>query len=179
MAKWMWLKTQYLTYFHDEKFHHNRGLYITQCLIATACIFLVLLSLNVLANDIVIATIGATSFIVFTMPHKEGAKSRYIVGSYILGVTVGAIAYYISTIPWLSHFLFLQQYYDEIFGAIAVGVTMFLMVILNIEHPPAAGLALALVLNDWDFNTLLVIGLAIILILSFRHLFRRKMIDLI
>ena len=44
-----------------------------------------------------------------------------------------------------------------VFAALATGLAMFLMVVTRTEHPPAAALALGLVLNEWDPLTLLVV----------------------
>jgi CBS-domain-containing membrane protein len=43
-----------------------------------------------------------------------------------------------------------------LFGAAAVGLAIFLMVITNTEHPPAGGLALGVVLAEWDTVALVV-----------------------
>jgi CBS-domain-containing membrane protein len=55
-----------------------------------------------------------------------------------------------------------------VFGALATGVAMFLMVITKTEHPPAAAVALGLVLNAWDWPTLAFImgGIAFLSIIK-------------
>jgi CBS-domain-containing membrane protein len=49
-----------------------------------------------------------------------------------------------------------------IFGGLATGIAMFLMVMTRTEHPPAAALALGLVLNEWTAITLLVVFAGVI-----------------
>jgi len=44
-----------------------------------------------------------------------------------------------------------------IFGSLATSVAMFVMVVTRTEHPPAAALALGLVLNEWNLLTLAVV----------------------
>lgn len=44
-----------------------------------------------------------------------------------------------------------------IFGALATSTAMFVMVVTRTEHPPAAALALGLVLNEWNLLTLVVV----------------------
>ena len=44
-----------------------------------------------------------------------------------------------------------------IFGAVATSLAMFTMVATRTEHPPAAALALGLVLNEWNLLTLGVV----------------------
>jgi CBS-domain-containing membrane protein len=43
-----------------------------------------------------------------------------------------------------------------VFGALAVGLAIFVMVITDTEHPPAAGLALGLVLDEYNHMTAVV-----------------------
>ncbi len=49
-----------------------------------------------------------------------------------------------------------------LFGALAMGIAMFLMVVTKSEHPPAAALALGLVLNEWTTLTLAVVIVGVI-----------------
>ena len=44
-----------------------------------------------------------------------------------------------------------------LFGVLATGLAMFAMVITKTEHPPAAVLALGLVLNEWSMLTIVVV----------------------
>lgn len=163
----------------DDHFSQNKGKYVSQCLLATFAIFATLLSLNIVPNDVVIASMGATSFTVFAMPHKDISRARYVLGGYVIGVTLGSICYFLARSVSPSEFYFIALYHDEFFGAIAVGFTMFLMVILNSEHPPAAACALGLVIDQWSIRAIIVLFLGLVLILSYRHLFRRFMINLL
>ncbi|RLG73997.1 MAG: HPP family protein, partial [Thermoprotei archaeon] len=51
--------------------------YVLQSLLATISIFIVLLFLS-LQHAVVIASIGATTFIIFTMPNSIAAKSKNV-----------------------------------------------------------------------------------------------------
>lgn len=170
-----WTPGQYI----DQKFYKNKLKYVLQCGLATLAIFATLLSLNILPNDVVIASIGATSFMVFAIPHRDISRERFVIGGYLIGMFFGSICFYLSTFFLTSDNFFLMQYNDEVFGALAVGLTMFFMVILNFEHPPAAAAALGLVIDQWSLRALIVTGLAIFLILAYRHLFKRYMINLL
>lgn len=64
-------------------------------------------------------------------------------------------------------------------GAISVGLSIFLMVITDTEHPPAAGLALAFVLNTWNLKTVIFVVFAAVLLSLVKHLFRNRLKDLI
>jgi CBS-domain-containing membrane protein len=133
--------------FFDPKFKDNPGKYIAQCAMAALVLFVVLLLLDVRSNAAVIGALGASSFIAFTMPHANVSKPRYLLGGYAVGIVVGVACYYTSRLAVLANVPLFQESGPEVFGALAVGISIFVMVITNLEHPPAAGVALGLALN--------------------------------
>ena len=90
-------------------------------------IFCVLMTLNLVSSDLVIASIASSAFVVFSMPHKVRSQSRYIIGGYCVGLFVGLITYSFSLL-FAENYPLLQHFRDEIFGALAVGISIFLMV---------------------------------------------------
>jgi CBS-domain-containing membrane protein len=80
----------------DEKFGTNKTRYILQCLLAVLAVFLVLLILDAKKNSIVIAALGASSFIVFTMPHRRSCRARFLIGGYVVGVISGFVCFRLS-----------------------------------------------------------------------------------
>lgn len=66
-----------------------------------------------------------------------------------------------------------------LWGAIAIGLSMFLMVIFNFEHPPATALALGLVTEGYDIRTIIIVFMISGILLLVRRLFRHWLIDLI
>ena len=143
--------------------------YVVQCLIATATLGFVLLYMDIVIDTTVVASIGATSFIIFTMPHTNGAKPKYILGGYCVGTVVGVLANY----------LLVMSVPINIVGALAVGLAMFFMVVTNTEHPPAAALALGIAINGYTLNTIIfVYGVAITLLLI-KWLLRKWLMDLL
>ena len=74
----------------DEKFRRNKVRYISQCILATLSVFVVLLLLDVITNVAVIAALGASFFIAFTMPEKQVSKPRFLIGGYLEGLYIKA-----------------------------------------------------------------------------------------
>lgn len=138
----------------------------------------ILLFLNHFVYTTIIASLGATTFIVFTMPKTHSAKSKNIIGGYTIGIIFGIIFYFISLflIDIIKN-INLHTIY-MITGALSVGVTMFVMTITNTEHPPAVGMALSLILTPWDFKTLFFVYLCIILMIIVKRLLKNHLIDL-
>ena len=64
-------------------------------------------------------------------------------------------------------------------GATAISLAMFTMVVTRTEHPPAAALALGLVLNEWNLLTLLVVLLGVIGLSIIKQLVLPALLDLI
>lgn len=106
--------------------------YIFQSLLATLTTFIVL-SLLSIEHAVIIASIGATAFIVFAMPKSITAKPRSVIGGHLVGLLSGSLC---ALIP---HPSFLQS---VIVYSLAVGLSIFVMVIVDMEHPPASGTAL-------------------------------------
>lgn len=146
----------------DEKFRGNKARYLFQCILATLSVLIVLLSLDAISNAAVIAALGASFFIAFTMPEAQVSRPRFLIGGYLVGIAVGSLCHYLSLVPLLMQLPISQNLSYVLFGAISVGLAIFLMVITNTEHPPAASLALGLVLNEFNYMTVGVVLIGII-----------------
>jgi CBS-domain-containing membrane protein len=162
----------------DGKIKKNLTNYIGQSFLATFAIFLVLAFLNVLKETAIIASLGATAFIIFTMPKSYFSKPRCLIGGYVVGIIAGLFCHFICCFLSL-HLILGQKLYYILFGSLAVGIAIFLMVITNTEHAPAAGIALGLVINEWDWQTIIFIISAVILFAVIKRLLKAKLIDLV
>jgi len=146
----------------DEKFKSNKARYIFQCLLATLCVFVVLLILDAMTDAAVIAALGASSFIAFTMPEAQVSRPRFLIGGYLVGIAAGYVCYHLSLIPWLAQLSIIQERSSVVFGALSVGLAILVMVVTDTEHPPAAGLALGLVLDEYNHRTVAIVLVGII-----------------
>lgn len=146
--------------------------YILQSILATASIFLIIILLQA-NNNILIASLGATTFIVFAMPKSITANPRNLIGGYLIGIASGLV------------FLPLQQCNSinplvcrSLIYALAVGLSIFLMVVTDTEHPPASGISLSIAISGFDpYATITVIASAVAL--SILHIvLKNKLHDL-
>ena len=64
--------------------------YVFQSLFATVAVFVVLYFLT-LQNAVIIASIGATAFIVFAMPKALTANARNVIGGHVVGLFWGFV----------------------------------------------------------------------------------------
>ena len=150
--------------------------YLWQSALATMVVILILYVLNVTVHAVIIAALGASAFIVFSLPHHITAEPRRLIGGHAVGLAVGAFCHYIVLLPLLGGngtFAYLLA------SALAVGFSIFLMVITDTEHPPAAGTALGLVAQPWGYITVIsVLGFAGLLSIA-RYLLASRMRNLI
>ena len=162
----------------DKKFKKNRLKYIFQCFLATLTILAVLIFLDVLNEAALITALGASAFIVFTMPTQYSSDPRRLIGGYSVGLIVGFI-FYLLSVSTLSHIFENEMTILVVFGAISVGFAVFIMAVTNTEHAPAAGIALGLVISKWDYLTIIFIIFAILWLASVRIILKKYLMDLI
>jgi len=163
----------------DKKFRKNVHRYLFQCFLATLTILAVLFFLDILTETAIIAALGASAFVVFAIPNSYSSDARRLIGGYIIGIIVGILCYFISIYFPSSNFLTTTEMSLIVFGAIAVGIAIFIMAVTNTEHPPAAGIALGLVINPWTWVTIVFILCAIIWLSAIRKMLKPYLMDLI
>ncbi len=117
-------------YFLSKKFKERWFNYLWQSAAAGLLTFVVLYVFFEIIALIILAGVGSTFFTIFALPGNRTADNRNIIGSYLICIVVGLSCTYIAS-PSLS-------------GGVAIGLSAFLMVVTDTEHPPAAGVALGL-----------------------------------
>ncbi len=165
----------------DEKVGKNLSKYIFQCLIATIILLIALLFLDVITETAIIASLGATSFIIFTMPKSYSSSPKRLIGGYTIGISMGIICNYFGSIIYTNNSIFSLIKTNEVsifFAAIAVGLSIFLMTITNTEHAPAAGIALGLVINQWNSSSVLFIIIVMLSMAATQHILKSYLINL-
>ncbi|AAW39753.1 MAG: HPP family protein [Dehalococcoides mccartyi] len=122
-------------------------LYLFQSFLATLVLFIIALTLSI-ENAVVIASIASTAFIVFTQPSSPPAVPRRIFWGHVLGFCIGCL---VNLIP--------HQYMltDALVYALAVGLCIFLMMIMDLKHAPAAGTALGVAITGFSPGVLIAV----------------------
>ena len=143
--------------------------YIFQSFLATLTIFIVLLFLSI-EHAVIIASIGATAFIVFAMPKSITAKPRNVIGGHLVGFLSGFLC---ALIP---HPSFL---YSILIYSFAVGLSIFVMVVTDTEHPPASGTALGIAITGFDLNAAIALITSAIMLSLAHHFFKPYLRDLV
>lgn len=151
---------------------------VLQCSLAGAVVLMLLLILDAVTQTVLIAALGSSAFIAFAVPRSLHSGPRHLVGGYVVGMAVGCVvslAFKLLPIadPVIEHAVMI------LFGAIAISLAMLAMVVTRTEHPPAAALALGLVLNEWDLVTLIVVMAGIVALSLVKRLVLPTLMDLI
>ena len=144
--------------------------YVFQSLFAAVILFIVLLVLNINENPIIITSIGATTFIVFAMPKDITAKSRNIIGGHVTGFLTGSL---LSLIPHSSSLTAYMIY------ALAVGLSLFIMVVTDTEHPPASGTALGIAIKGFSLDAAIAVMISVIALSLIHHFFKSHLRNLV
>lgn len=139
---------------------------IWQPLLCMLFMYLVLWTLHSVAHEWLLWAAGAsslasTAYIIFVTPDAYVAKSSRVIGGYFIALVVSELVGYLFRQAF--HLLgdnYLAITFPHIYwlsAILAVGISIFLMVILDLQHPPAAGLGLVTILDVQSFYVLFVL----------------------
>ena len=148
-----------------NKFKNLWKYYIFQTFLAALAIFVIVLAVGE-DKVVIISSMGATAFIAFAMPRSVSAQTKHVIGGHLVALICGAI-FTLTVLPYYVEF------------PLAVGLTILLMVTLDVEHPPAAGTALAVTINEVTLINACVIILSAILLTQCRYYMRGLLKDLV
>ena len=152
--------------------------YALQCSLAAAVVLILLMVLDAMTQTVLIAALGASVFIAFAVPRSLHSSPRCLIGGYLAGILAGSL---MATLNIAIDFSDVVTAHASmvVFGALATGLAMFLMVVTKTEHPPAAALALGLVLNEWTLLTLVVVIVGVIALSICKQLILPILMDLL
>lgn len=152
----------------DREFRLYWKNYVVQSLLASLSVFIVIYFLS-MQDAVIIASIGATTFIVYAMPQNITAQPRNVIGGHLVGLFCGFL---FSLIPHPS------VLYSTLIYSLAVGTSMFIMVVTDTEHPPASGTALGIALSGITLPVLIVVVVSIVILSAIHRLFKPFLRDL-
>lgn len=155
-----------------DEFRRYWKAYILQSLLAAVSIFLIVLVLG-MQQSVLVASLGATTFVVFALPNKFTAQPRNVIGGHAVGLVCGKIGYLLlQLIPGATTV-------EEAAGlGLAVGLAIFIMVVFDMEHPPAAGTAFGVVATGVDRPIVLGVLFFAVALSAIRWALRNHLRDL-
>jgi len=156
----------------------NLKRYTLQCTLAGVVVLILLFVLDAVTQTVLIAALGSSTFIAFAVPRSPHSDPRHMIGGYLVGIFAGSLMGTLNMALQIND-ASIAHAWMIVFGALATALAMFIMVVTKTEHPPAAALALGLVLNEWNFVTLLVILAGIISLSVLKRLVLPMLMDLL
>lgn len=163
----------------DKSFTRAPKSFIIQSLLAVAALAIILYFVEVLTHAAIVAALGSSAFIVFAMPKSTAAQPKRLIGGHVVGLLCGTVCYYAFISGPVGKLVANWEFATLFVYAFAVGLSIFLMVITNTEHAPAAGTALGIVAHPWSYQVVIFILLSIIGLAIVRGLFGSHLRDLV
>ena len=125
-------------------------------------------------------SLGSTAFLAFVAHDTAMARERRIISGYAIGIIIGVLGdRLMALILHCDSFHCQAADIDIAVAAISAMITMIAMVLTSSEHPPAVGIAIGLVLRQWDVTILLVVFSTVLVIAALKFLLRRKLLNLL
>ena len=154
----------------DPQFSSHWRTYALQSVYASIAVFFITLVLG-MEHAVVITSIGATSFIVFAMPTAKACQSAPNKRKSINGKIAKQEP---TKNPCKCPPIIRFGCPDTLFG-----ITLFAMVVLDFEHPPAAGTALGMTVTGYSQDAAIAIITSVILLALISHYAKPFIRDLV
>ena len=142
--------------------------YLLQSLLATLVVYVMLAALR-LENVVIVASLGSTAFIVFAMPKSLSAQARNVIGGQLVGVACGSLGALVLR-PGSPYAIAVY--------ALAVGLSILVMVVTDTEHPPASGTALGIVTAGISLQVTIAVITGAVILSLIHHVAKERLRDL-
>ena len=169
----------FLPHILDQYIHSKWAHYISQCGLASLSLILILVMGDILLRAAIVVGVASSAFTIFVIPESIAATPRKVVGGHLVAGLAGAAISFILQTPGLEIYAIETRYVLDVAAALSVGIGIFLMVVTNTEHPPAAACLLGLILNGVNFERIISILGAVILLILIRFLLINRLKNLI
>lgn len=160
---------------------HIRGRvrpYVFQAGLASLALLAILLIEQGVSNGIIVVTIASSTATVFVVPHSIAASPRRVIGGHVVSLLVGLALWGVLQL-FTGDANNASNTQIDIFGALAVGLSVLMMATTNTEHPPAAGTAFGVIIVGLSFTfTAFILSAAVILSLV-RFMLRNRLQNLL
>ncbi len=109
--------------------------------------------------------------LLFSMPNNIAAEPKRIIGGHFLGFFIGSC---------FAVFTFMDVvFFKVMWFSLSVGITILFMVVLDLEHPPAAGTALGVTLISYSSTSVMTIVISVLFLAIVGHLSKPYLKDLV
>ncbi len=163
----------------DRHFRTHKLQYALQSMLIGLFMLGCVLLIGIRSNPIAATCLAASSVVVLAMPQRVSSRVVYVVGGYVTCILIAGAVYWLGRLCQHAGLFEPCHAASVALSCIAVAAAVFLMAATNTEHPPAAGLALSLVLGQWDFYLIAAVMVLVVGLVVVRAMLRRWVIDLL
>ncbi|MCI0437721.1 MAG: HPP family protein [Chloroflexi bacterium] len=163
----------------DKDFPSKIPHFIFQIGLATVSLMIILTVESGLFRAAIVVAVASTAFTIFVFPNSVVSTPRRTIGGHAVAVVCGLTFAALLMIPPLAELARDERIFKDILAALAVGLSMALMVATDTEHPPAAGTALGLVVHGMSVSAVVFILSSAIILSIVRIVLRPRMRNLL
>ncbi len=153
--------------------------YLFQCALAILSLIIMLMVQSAFFSQAIAVSVASTAFTIFVFPDSIASTPRRVIGGQLVAILAGTIFFAILHIPALQATTVNAALITNVFAALAVGLGILLMVATNTEHPPAAGVALGVVIDPWQWSAIAFVLIGALALSVIRAILKPKMINLL
>ena len=166
-------------YLFDKNLKPKMKNYLFQCGLAILSLIVILMVQNALFSEAIVVSVASAAFTIFVFPDSIASTPRRVIGGQIAAILAGAIFFTVLHIPMLETAAETMNVVPSVAAALAVGLSILIMVATNTEHPPAAGVALGIVIDPWQWSAIAFVLVGALALSIIRAALRPKMINLL
>lgn len=153
--------------------------YLFQCGLAILSLIVILMVQSALFSEAIVVSVASAAFTIFVFPDSIASTPRRVIGGQIVAILAGAIFFAILHVPALESVAESMTLVTSVSAALAVGLSILMMVATNTEHPPAAGVALGIVIDPWQWSAIAFVLIGALALSVIRAILKPKMINLL
>jgi CBS-domain-containing membrane protein len=153
--------------------------YLFQCGLAILSLIAILMVQSALFSEAIVVSVASAAFTIFVFPDSIASTPRRVIGGQMVAILAGAMFFAILNIPALESATETMTLVPSVAAALAVGLSILIMVATNTEHPPAAGVALGIVIDPWQWSAIAFVLVGALGLSVIRAILKPKMINLL
>lgn len=153
--------------------------YLFQCGLAILSLIAILMVQSALFSEAIVVSVASAAFTIFVFPDSIASTPRRVIGGQIVAILAGAMFFAILHTPALESAAETITLVPSVTAALAVGLSILIMVATNTEHPPAAGVALGIVIDPWQWSAIAFVLIGALGLSIIRVILKPKMINLL
>lgn len=125
-----------------------------------------------------LTSLSATAFIMFSSPSVATAEIKKVIFAYFIAIVIGIACHHL-----LEHINFNAQYSEWVSYAaivcVSIAISIFLMGLFDMAHPPAVAFSVALVMQTWNDKVLIITVIVLLLMVLVKYLLRNWLITIV